>query len=119
MKVVSVSRETRHYYLTCGPDPKGRGILAIISLGSPQRGDKEVTVCDMEICPSMKAARKWYKRQMKARPWNQGRVAQVISIPEGIGHVTELRAQGGKLIAETESGADFIVPLDAALIGRR
>jgi len=110
VKVLSVSRETRSYYLTLGPDPKGRGILAIISLGSPQRGDTEVTVCDNKICKTEKAAQKWYRRQMRARPWE--RVAKTIAAPEGVGKITGLRAQGGKLIADTDTGTPMIVPLE-------
>lgn len=108
MKITSVHRETRSYYLTCGNDPKGRGILAIISLGSPQRGDEEVTVCDVEVFPSKKAAKKWYRRQMKARPWEK--TEPLATVPDGLGKITDLRAAGGKLVADTESGTPFIVP---------
>jgi hypothetical protein len=109
MRVTSVERETRSYYLTCGDNPKGRGILAIISLGSPQRGDAEVTVCDLEICKNMKAAKKWYRRQMKTKPWEK--ISQTIVVPTELGKITGLRAEGGKLLAETESGVPMVVPL--------
>lgn len=109
MRVMSVHRETRRYYLTCGSDPHGRGILAIISLGSPQRGDDEITVCDMEVCKSMKAAKKWYRRQMKTRPWEK--TTQVVDVPSDLGSITNVRAQGGKLVVDTESGTPMIVPL--------
>jgi hypothetical protein len=110
VEVLSVERDNRPYYLTCGPNPKGRGILAIISKGSPQRGDQDVVICDLEICKNMKAAKKWYARQMKTRPWEKP--SHSVPIPEGVGKVTELRAQGGKLVAETESETPFIVPLE-------
>lgn len=109
MTVLSVERDTRSYYLTCGDDPHGRGILAIISLGSPQRGDKEVTLCDLEVCKNMKAAKKWYRRQMETKPWQN--VAALVTAPDQLGNITGLRAQGGKLIADTESGTPMIVPL--------
>lgn len=60
--------EDRHY-LTVGPDPKGRGLLAIISEGSPQRGDKNVTVCTLELVKNMKQAKKWFRQMMAERPW--------------------------------------------------
>lgn len=109
MYIASVERDTRSYYLTCDDDPKGRGILAIISLGSPQFGDKEVAVCDIEICKSMKAAKKWYRHQMKTKPWEA--VSQIVEMPNGLGKITCLHAQGGKLLAETESGISMVVPL--------
>lgn len=110
MQVISVERDTRPYYLTCGDDPKGRGILAIISRGSPQRGDKEVTVCDIEVCKNMKAAKKWYRRQMKTRSWEAP--SQFFEVPKELGKITEMRAAGGKLIAETASGVPMVIPLE-------
>lgn len=109
MYVTSVERDNRSYYLTCDNDPKGRGILAIISLGSPQFGDTEVAVCDIEICKNMKAAKKWYWRQMKTKPWET--VSQIVEIPNGLRKITCLHAQGGRLLAETESGISMVVPL--------
>lgn len=110
MKLISVHRDARSYYLTCGDDPKGRGILAIISLGSPQRGDTEVTLCDLEICPSMKAAKKWYRRQMKTKPWES--VSRQIDVPPALGKITGLRIQSGKLLADTESGTPMVIPVE-------
>jgi hypothetical protein len=109
MEVLSVERDTRNYYLTYDKNPKGKGILAIISLGSPQRGDAETTICDIEICKNVKAAKKWYARQMKTKPWQK--VSQAIPIQKGLGGITGLRAEGGKLIADTESGTPMIVPI--------
>jgi hypothetical protein len=60
--------EDRHY-LTVGPDPKGRGLMAIISLGSPQHGDKNVTVCDVELVKNMQEAKKWFRKAMIEKPW--------------------------------------------------
>jgi hypothetical protein len=57
------------FYLSMGPDPKGRGVLAVISLGSPQRGDKDVTVCTLEIVKNRKEAKQWFRRMMIERPW--------------------------------------------------
>jgi hypothetical protein len=56
-------------YLTCGADPKGRGILAVISEGHPQRGDGKIVVLSVEVCKNMKAAKKWYRRMMIEKPW--------------------------------------------------
>lgn len=57
------------YYLTTGPDPHGRGLLAICSLGTPQRGDETVTVCSLEVVKNMKEARKWFRRVIAEKPW--------------------------------------------------
>lgn len=55
-------------YLTTGPDPKGRGLLAIMSLGSPQLGDK-TTVLTLEIVEDQDAAHEWFARMKVQRPW--------------------------------------------------
>lgn len=110
MHVLSVERDTRSYYLTTGDDPKGRGIIAIISLGSPQRGDKEVTVCDVEVCKNVKQAKKWYRRQMQTKPWQS--FSQIVEIPKELGSITGMSAKNGKLLAETESGIPMVVPLE-------
>ena len=57
------------FYLTVGDNPKGKGLLAVVSLGSPQRGDEKVMVCTFEVVPNMKAAKKWYRRMLVERPW--------------------------------------------------
>jgi len=56
-------------YLTVGKNPKGGGLLAIISQGQPQEGAATCTVLDLEIVPNMKAAKRWYKQAMIERPW--------------------------------------------------
>lgn len=57
------------YYLTTSPNPKGPGLLCVISIGHPQRGDAEVVVCDVEICPNKKEAKRWYRKMLVERPW--------------------------------------------------
>jgi hypothetical protein len=57
------------FYLTVGDDPHGRGLLAIISFGSPQYGDENVTVLTLEVVKNMKAAKRWYKRMLIEQPW--------------------------------------------------
>lgn len=57
------------YYLTTGKNPNGKGLLAIISLGSTQLGDENVTVCDLEVVKNMKEAKAWFKRAMAERLW--------------------------------------------------
>lgn len=56
-------------YLTVGDDPKGRGLLAIMSRGSPQRGDKNVTVLTLEVVKNMKEAKAWFRRMKIEQPW--------------------------------------------------
>lgn len=58
-----------HVYLTVGKDPKGRGLLAIITQGHIQYGDANCTVLTLGVVPNMKAAKKWYKRMKSEKPW--------------------------------------------------
>lgn len=56
-------------YLTVGDDPKGRGLLAIVSRGHPQRGDAKCTVLTVEVVKNMKAAKAWFRRVKIEQPW--------------------------------------------------
>lgn len=56
-------------YLTVGKNPKGEGLIAVITLGQPQFGDKNCTVLSLEIVSNMKAAKIWFKRMKIERPW--------------------------------------------------
>lgn len=58
-------------YLTVDSDREKGGLIAIISLGSPQFGDAEVTVLSIERVKNMKAAKAWYRRMKVERPWVQ------------------------------------------------
>lgn len=49
--------------------PQNDGFIAVISQGSPQRGDDQVTVLSVEIVKNKKAADIWFKRQLAERPW--------------------------------------------------
>lgn len=55
-------------YLTVDKDPKGCGLLAIMSQGHPMF-DAHCTVLTLEVVPNMKAAKQWYKRMNVERPW--------------------------------------------------
>lgn len=59
------------HYLSVGPDSKGRGLLAVISQGSLQKGDQDVLICDVKIVADMDEARAWYHQMMIERPWEQ------------------------------------------------
>lgn len=57
-------------YLTVDKDPHGRGLIAIITQGHIQRGDKNCTVLTLEVgFKNMKAAKTWYKQMKIERPW--------------------------------------------------
>lgn len=56
------------YYLTTGPDGQGR-LLAVCSRGSPQKGDRDVIVLDVEIVRDEAEARAWFERVLIERPW--------------------------------------------------
>lgn len=56
-------------YLTVGDDPHGRGLLAIVSEGHPRAGDGKCVLLTLEVVPSMKAAKRWFKQMKVERPW--------------------------------------------------
>lgn len=41
----------------------------------------------------------------------------ICEVPSALGRVTKLEIRGGKLVAETESGIDFIAPFDPEKLG--
>lgn len=43
--------------------------LAVISDGSPQRGDENVEVLDVELCSSVAGAKEWFERAKIMKPW--------------------------------------------------
>lgn len=49
--------------------PQNDGYVAILSYGSPQLGDKNVTILTVEVVHNMKAAKCWYKQMLIERPW--------------------------------------------------
>lgn len=61
-----------HIYLTVDRQkrqPQNDGYIAVISQGSPQRGDEHCTVLTVEVVKNMKAAKAWYRRMKIERPW--------------------------------------------------
>ncbi len=61
-----------HVYLTVAREkrqPQNDGYVAVISMGSPQFGDKDTQVLSVEIVPNMKAAKAWFKKMKLERPW--------------------------------------------------
>jgi len=56
-------------YLTTGKNPKGDGLLAVISYGQPQRGDKEVTALTLEIVDNQAEAEIWFRQMKIEKPW--------------------------------------------------
>ena len=58
-----------HIYLTVGKNPKGKGLLAVMTYGSLKLGDKRITVLTLEIVKNMKAAERWFKQMTIERPW--------------------------------------------------
>jgi hypothetical protein len=56
-------------YVTIDKNPRGPGVLAVISQGQPQLGDQEVTILTFEVLPNRKAAKQWFRRMKVERPW--------------------------------------------------
>lgn len=49
--------------------PENDGYVAVISMGNPQLGDKNIIVLDVEIVKNMKEAKIWYRKMKIKRPW--------------------------------------------------
>jgi hypothetical protein len=59
----------RKLYLTYDWKENRTAYLAVISEGHPRMGDDHVTVCTVELLPSPRACRQWFRRMRKERPW--------------------------------------------------
>jgi hypothetical protein len=58
-------------YLTYDWLPKKNAYLAIISRGQPRLGDQDVMVLTVELCKTPKECKRWYRRMLVERPWEQ------------------------------------------------
>lgn len=58
-----------YLYLTIGDDPKGRGLLAVMTQGHPQWGDHRCVILTMEIVKTEQEAQVWFDRMKIERPW--------------------------------------------------
>ncbi len=56
-------------YLTTGPNPKGPGLLAIMTRGQMQLGDRHVEVLTLEVVQTYEEARQWFRQMKIERPW--------------------------------------------------
>ena len=59
------------YYLTTHPDPHGRGLMAVVTLGHPQLGDATAKVCTVDVVADQQAANVWFDRMMVEKPWEE------------------------------------------------
>jgi len=56
--------------LTTGPHPRKPGkLIAVLSRGSPQRGDDDVMVLSVEVVDDMQAAFVWANKAIQSEPW--------------------------------------------------
>lgn len=55
-------------YMTHAWNDEQQAYLAIITDGHPHGGE-EVTVLTLELLPTTRACRQWFKRMRKERPW--------------------------------------------------
>lgn len=65
------------YCLSGGPDPRGDGMMAIISDGHPQM-DADVTILDVKRVKSREEAEIWFKRQTILEPWADSKEPPVL-----------------------------------------
>jgi hypothetical protein len=56
-------------YLTVDRDREVGGMIAVISMGSPQHGDTNVAILSVERVKNRKEAKAWYRRMKVERPW--------------------------------------------------
>lgn len=59
------------YYLSTNKNPKGDGLLAVISDGHPQRGHQDIEICDVEVVKNIKEAKAWYRQRCRDLPWRE------------------------------------------------
>ena len=71
------------YCLSVRPDPKGDGLLAMISDGIPNK-HRDITLLDVTRCRNKEQAEAWFERQVMLEPW-----ADVIDEPEEPGPGTQ------------------------------
>jgi hypothetical protein len=57
------------YYLSTMPAKDGDGLIAVITDGHPQKGDKDIEVLDVNRCATQAAARVWYQDRCPMLPW--------------------------------------------------
>lgn len=61
------------YYLTTDIDDESNTVIAVISIGSPQKGDKKVLVCSVERFDINDDTdydiQKWFEEQIRLEPW--------------------------------------------------
>lgn len=56
-------------YMTHAWNEEKQAHLAVITDGHPRMGDGHVEVLTVELLPSPRACRQWFKRMRKERPW--------------------------------------------------
>ena len=56
-------------YMTVGKNPRGEGLVAVLTQGSPQRGDEHITVLTVTVVSSNAEAHVWYEKMLREKPW--------------------------------------------------
>ena len=56
------------HYISLGRDTKGR-LLALITIGHPNAGDKHVVVCSVHVVKDRKEATDWFAKSLTEKPW--------------------------------------------------
>lgn len=59
-------------YLTVANEkrqPQDDGYIAVISQGSPQKGDGVTVILDVELVANLDEAEQWFERMLVERPW--------------------------------------------------
>jgi len=59
------------FYLTMGPDPKGRGTIVVCSDGTTQLGHEGSKVMATEFVKDYTDGLAWYQRVCLEQPWNK------------------------------------------------
>jgi hypothetical protein len=56
-------------YMTHAWNDEQQAYLAVITEGHPRMGDELATVLTLELLPTARACRQWFKRMRRERPW--------------------------------------------------
>lgn len=59
------------FYVTVSRHPRGDAYIALISLGHPNHGDENVTVCDIQNCETAAKGKAWGDAQLADPEWHK------------------------------------------------
>jgi hypothetical protein len=82
-ELVEPPNPPRHgYYLSMNRNPKGDGILAVITDGHPRMGHTPVEIMDMDVFKDEAAAKEWFEIRCHVLPYEDRHTALISETPD-------------------------------------